>query len=580
MNVHESSTLINEPRAHVHSNPRGQGARVPWLFVLPSANIGRAYCWGQPAKSVWQALSGMAKKVQILDDSALKDSRDELPLNAEGVECSCRSSVTLDRTSGDALHTLQSLDLLYIAKPLPRDRQRRQRLEQWMANVLNRGGAVYCDGDLRDALPGSPSAEVRQLLRIGSHAQGLYVAPSHETMLCQQFDATRRNVDWLSYLRRIWSQLKHFGTVWQRQSVPSLGTLWCRQEQQNPGPPQFLQGIAQANGIALANYRWGFLANGSYPSRKLLFYLIHPVTQEREFLVKMTQADAFNSRLQREERALEALARVSLPEEVTTPQVCFSGEHAGRWILAESYLEGRPFDQADSIAIDSAPVRSLLHWLAELGRQTASSPDADSDHSWHALQTAFRSYLDLYQPPREERQYLTDQMNRLESMASHMPRVLTHGDLGRWNLMLHPSGRLVILDWESYEPQGMPAWDLFYFLRSQLVGASRRRGKWDRIQSLQDGFLTPGSAQTAILNAASEYFSRVSVPAECFEPLFITCWMHRAVKEATRLRREQLPSAHYARWLRTVIVHRKPLEIMAQQLTRPLAEIHPPAHLP
>lgn len=568
MNASETSTAVQEPQAQVDTNPRGQGARVPWLYVLPRTNIGRAYCWGRPPQTVWQALLKMSKRVQILDDSTLQNTRDVTsfdpsPPDDLAAACSLSSS---DVQSPEDPQLRQPLDLLYLAKPLPRDRQRRECLERWMVDVLDRGGAVYGDGDLRDALPSGPAAEVRQLLRIGAHAQGLYVAPSHEASLCQQFDSTRRNVDWISYARRLWSQFKHFRTLWQRPSIPPLGTLWCRKDQQNPGPPQFLQHLARSHNIALANYRWGFLANGSYPSRKLLFYLLHPVTQEREYLVKMTQADAFNARLQREERALATLANVSLSSDVVTPQVCFSGEHAGRWILAESYLEGRPFDQADSLDVNSAPVQSLIRWLAELGHQTASLPVEKADSSCHALQTAFRSYVDLYQPPREERQYLDEQMNRIAQMANRLPRVLTHGDLGRWNLMIQPSGKLVVLDWESFEAQGFPAWDLFYFLRSQLVGASRRRGKWDRIQSLQDGFLQPGPLQSSILTAMRYYFARVGVPVECFEPLFVTCWMHRAVKEATRLRREQLPSAHYARWLRTVIVHRGPLEAMAGQL--------------
>jgi hypothetical protein len=40
------------------------------------------------------------------------------------------------------------------------------------------------------------------------------------------------------------------------------------------------------------------------------------------------------------------------------------------------------------------------------------------------------------------------------------------------------------------------------------------------------------------------------------EPLFYTCWMHRALKEATRLQPDRLESGTYVRLLRLCVARR------------------------
>ena len=66
-----------------------------------------------------------------------------------------------------------------------------------------------------------------------------------------------------------------------------------------------------------------------------------------------------------------------------------------------------------------------------------------------------------------------------------IPSVLVHGDLGTWNLLAH-HGEVRVLDWES--------------------------AGWVRA-----------------------YSEAVGLDLDLVAPLFHTCWMHRAVKESTRL---------------------------------------------
>ena len=49
------------------------------------------------------------------------------------------------------------------------------------------------------------------------------------------------------------------------------------------------------------------------------------------------------------------------------------------------------------------------------------------------------------------------------------------------------------------------------------------------------------------------------MPGELVEPLFYTCWMHRALKESTRLTAGDLERGHYFSVLRASIKRREAL---------------------
>jgi aminoglycoside phosphotransferase (APT) family kinase protein len=126
-----------------------------------------------------------------------------------------------------------------------------------------------------------------------------------------------------------------------------------------------------------------------------------------------------------------------------------------------------------------------------------------------------------------------------------------HGDPGTWNLLLTPDSRLGILDWEAAEPDGLPLWDLFHLLRSYATLAS---SSWlpHRSLRLARRQLVDGSTLTATFAASvAAYRDALGLPAEIVEPLYHLGWVHRAVKEASRLAPDRLPSGHYVRLLRS-----------------------------
>jgi aminoglycoside phosphotransferase (APT) family kinase protein len=135
--------------------------------------------------------------------------------------------------------------------------------------------------------------------------------------------------------------------------------------------------------------------------------------------------------------------------------------------------------------------------------------------------------------------------------------VFQHGDPGTWNVLVTKNGRVAFLDWEAAEVEGMPLWDLFYFLRSYCVGAARSQGATDPLAGFRQQFLGETQLGQLVREATRHYCERTSLSAQLIEPLFYLCWMHRALKEATRLSPSKLERGHYINLLRLCIDQRE-----------------------
>jgi len=146
-----------------------------------------------------------------------------------------------------------------------------------------------------------------------------------------------------------------------------------------------------------------------------------------------------------------------------------------------------------------------------------------------------------------------------------MPLVFQHGDPGTWNIWVTPSQRVAFLDWEAAEPQGMPLWDLFYFVRTYGAWAMRAGISGDIMKGFARQFLSASPFQRLLIEATERYRAQVGVPAELVEPLFYTCWMHRALKESTRLTAGNLERGHYFSVLNACIQQRAALEPLFSQ---------------
>ncbi len=327
----------------------------------------------------------------------------------------------------------------------------------------------------------------------------------------------------------------------------------------NDQPPAYLRQIASAAGVAIDQYRWGLSARGEYRSRKVLFFLFDRTAEKPEYIVKMTRDPALNPRLENEYRALEALAERGIGDHETLPQVVFQGHHHDLAIVGETIVDGVPFEQRSSGAADCPLAGAAAAWLTELGAATADTSAASSLQVAEALGTLFERFAQIYTLTPAQHTFMVGQIAAISRSRSRIPLVFQHGDPGTWNIWVTPNERVAFLDWEAAEPQGMPLWDLFYFVRTYGAWAMRAGSSGDIMKGFAGQFLSASPFQRLLIEATERYRAQVGVPAELVEPLFYTCWMHRALKESTRLTAGNLERGHYFSVLMACIDQRQAL---------------------
>jgi hypothetical protein len=325
-------------------------------------------------------------------------------------------------------------------------------------------------------------------------------------------------------------------------------------------PPEYLRKIANAAGVSIEKHRWGLSARGEYRSRKVLFFLFNGAAETPEYIIKMTRDPALNPRLENEYRALAWLAEHQIGDQETLPQAVFQGHHHDLAIVGETVIDGVPFEQRSSGEAGCLLAGAAVEWLTELGVATADTAAASCLQVSEALGTLFERFAQIYQLTPAHHAFLAGQIATIGGSRSRFPLVFQHGDPGTWNIWVTPSERAAFLDWEAAEPQGMPLWDLFYFVRTYGSWAMRAGGSGDVMKGFAGQFLSASPYQKMLVEATDRYRSRVGVPVELVEPLFYTCWMHRALKESTRLAPGNLERGHYVSVLRACIERREALD--------------------
>ncbi|MEZ4713586.1 MAG: aminoglycoside phosphotransferase family protein [Caldilineaceae bacterium] len=321
-------------------------------------------------------------------------------------------------------------------------------------------------------------------------------------------------------------------------------------------PPRYLRQIATADGVDLNGLRWGLSASGEYSSRKLLFFLFDrhisaPDTApaEPKYVVKMVRDPIFNARLENECRSLRLLNEHGVGDAETLPQVAFAGHHDGLALVGETAVTGVPFRSATHYTADCPYGRAAIEWLTDMAVRT-TNPIGHPQDVGGVLRGLFEQFDEIYQIKSEQRTFLANQIARIEQSRAPVPLVFQHGDPGTWNMLATPGGRVAILDWEAAETNGMPLWDLFYFLRSYTVGAA---GVHDSIAGFRQQIFADTPLRRLFSATTTRYCQQIGLDLHLAESFFYTCWMHRALKEATRLPVARLGQGHYVNLLTTAI---------------------------
>jgi SAM-dependent methyltransferase len=537
------------------SNLKGSVDGANWCFLLPSLELGRVLAVGCPAPSSLATLSKLGDEVLVWAD-------DERRFREILAKRSLRNVSTLSADPGRALPLPDDdVDIVVLAEPC-RARSDDDRYE--LGRVLKPAGLVYAESRLPLArhrgrrgagppLDGPPGREV------------LWAAPAWGEL---RFAAPAGDGAATAYLEKRFLKpllrrrlLKAPGMVAARtplaNRVVRRRATVVREAVESPltAPPAYIRAIASEARVAIEGLRWAFAAPGAYSSQKALFFLFDDRATEPRCVVKITRDGRHNPRLENEWQALRLLQERGIGDERTRPSPLFYGHHAGLAIVGETAVVGRPFLERTQASHGCPHARQVVEWLLDLGVSTAH-PASDPSLVVGRLRALLARFEDLYRPDGETTALLESQLAMLAANADDMRLVFQHGDPGPWNLVVTADGEPGFLDWEAADPDGMPLWDLFHFLRSFGLAVSQKAGTRDPNESFADQVLATSGLNRLLVETARRFCHETGFSTRLVEPLFYLCWVHRAVKEASRLTEEELQSGRYVNLLRVAVTRR------------------------
>ncbi len=268
--------------------------------------------------------------------------------------------------------------------------------------------------------------------------------------------------------------------------IDLLDTLCAKWSSWNSGPPP-------------RHLDWLLLTRGARTLNKVVGMVFAESDRHPRLIVKLARIAESESALDREAANLRAV-QASHPDRMRgVPQVLFLHTWAGCKVLGETALTGRPLytllrrDNCRNLAL------KVTEWLAALVDHAAPCPrvawwDRLIETTVDEFEQNFGQVLDSGKL-RETRAIL--------ATLGDLPLVCEQRDCSPWNVLIAGNGELVILDWESAEPRGLPALDLIYFLTYLIF--------------FLDGAMESGRFKESYCTALSSATFTGSLQAECLQ---------------------------------------------------------------
>jgi hypothetical protein len=496
--LEETRRLVMAPSSNLPPTEDGS-----WLFLL--AGLDHVVCLGPPPRAVISLLRATAKRVTILEEG---------------------SEVTEGNHA--AALVVASDDQAWVSEA---SRGYQSSIEAGASVVQLAGSARALKGGRWIVLGiTSPpdSVLVRRLKRLIQLAQSRVTAIARG----QIPPSARRHPSDVAFIR-VPSETR---TEPEPKAI-SIGS-------QTLELPSFVRELAAGAGYDLTDREWSFGPPRGFSSQKVVF-LVEGAEGTPEIVVKLTQESRFNRRLQAEANSLRHWAPRSETVSFATPRVLFEGLYHNRLVLGQIALSGRPFravaepDPAGRIV--GAGYRAVIDLSTNSVQPTAAGESAT------ALSSLIDDFGKAFRPPDSTAAAIRATADRLG--AFELPAVFMHGDLGVWNLLVDPDGRIGILDWENGDPRGMPLWDLFVYSRTLGVFLVDAQGARYSPAVFARQVLNDSALRRSMFKWIREYRRYVEIPARAVDDLFIMCLVQQAVREAASLKDPAWLASHGTRYL-------------------------------
>jgi hypothetical protein len=235
--------------------------------------------------------------------------------------------------------------------------------------------------------------------------------------------------------------------------------------------------------------------------------------------------------LHREADALDAVAALHPRGMPGVPRVLFRDALYSRLVVGESALVGSPLAALLTERAYPSLAARLTDWLIALAQPALNEP---RELAWETLlsptldrfATEFGSVVDAA---------ALERAREMARALGALPVVCEQRDCSPWNVFEGPDG-IVVLDWESAEPRGLPAMDLVYFATHAAYYLERAwvSGRFEAAHA------AAWSRSTAIGRAnhacAERYFDRLELDLALLRPIRLFAWALHAHSDWVHLR--------------------------------------------
>jgi hypothetical protein len=319
-------------------------------------------------------------------------------------------------------------------------------------------------------------------------------------------------------------------------------------------PPAWLRRMAAEDGQDLTGWRFAFAAPGVYNTQKLLAFLAPAGATDATIVVKATRDAAAGARLDNERDGLERLAALGDLTAGRTPRVRFSGSVAGRVVVGEEAMPGRTLRALGAADVADPRITDAIDWLTTLATATRLARPAGVVAG--PLTELVGRWVDLTGPEAALRRRVDADLARIAASQAPIPTIVQHGDPGTWNLVSTAGGPVAFLDWENFEPAGLPGWDVAYLLRSAVAGSPgtlrrvRDRLSGGRAVAIARRFDQAARPGGPVDRSLRRYAQAVDLEPGIAASIVRLGWVYQALKEATRLPAGQGARAAHQQMLR------------------------------
>jgi hypothetical protein len=280
---------------------------------------------------------------------------------------------------------------------------------------------------------------------------------------------------------------------------------------------------------------WMLLTGGAKPINKVVGQVFAESDRSPRLIVKLARVAESAAAIEREAANLRAVQALRPDRVRGVPQVLFSQQWAGQTVLGETALTGRPLytvlrrDTCRDLAL------KVTEWLATLAERATPCPRSDW---WERLiETTISEFEQNFGRVIDPEK--VQATRAILATLGDLPLVCEQRDCSPWNVLIAGNGELVILDWESAEPNGLPLLDLIYFLTYLIFfldGAMESQRFAESYRTMLDPATFTGRI---VADCQQLYLDCMGLDLSVLRPLCLLTWLIHSRSEYQRFAAER-----------------------------------------